>query len=165
MKKLLSILLGIAFMIDLKAQSYALDDAEASGHGRTNKSVYAEAGGGGLIFSANFDSRFPGTDNLGYRVGLGLFPRGNTIVTFPFGAYYLIGNAPSYFEVEATGTFATSEAKFRSHKANFFFYPHIAYRFNKNTGGFFFKVEGGPIFVAGKIYPFPGLGLGYTLGK
>lgn len=165
MKKLLLILIGVASMIYVKAQLNIDDDASTGGHAHTNKSVYGEAAGGGLIFSANFDSRFPGAANLGYRVGLGLFPGSNTIVTIPVGLYYLIGSAPNYFEVEATGTVGTSEANFEHHKSNFFFYPHIGYRFNKDSNALFFKIEAGPLFVAGKVYPFPGLGLGYTLRK
>lgn len=165
MKRSLLILLGLASMIHVKAQSFNVDDAGTSGKAPTNKSVYAEAGGGGLIFSANFDSRFPGTDNLGYRVGLGVFPSNNTVVTLPFGVYYLIGNEPNYFEVEVTAAVATSEYQFKSHKSIFFFYPHVGYRLNKTSNAFFFKIEVGAMFVGSEVVPFPGLGLGYTLGK
>ncbi len=166
MKKLLSFFLCFAFMIQVKAQVDKIDDAGTGGKASVNRSIYGEGGGGGLIFSANYDSRFPGTENVGYRLGVGFYPGSNNfVVTVPVGLYYLLGKAPNYFEMEVTAAVATSEANFKSHKSNFFFYPHIGYRYNKNTKGFFFKVEVGPLFVAGKVYPFPGLGFGYTLGK
>ena len=165
MKRSFLAILCIAAMIQLSAQVDVTGDMGAGRKTHTNKSFYGEAGGGGLIFSANFDARFPGAANLGYRVGLGVFPSSNTVVTVPVGVYYLIGDAPNYFEVEVTGTYASSEANFKSHKSDFFFYPHVAYRFNRNANAFFLKIEAGPLFVAGKVYPFPGLGFGYTLGK
>ncbi|MBS1919892.1 MAG: hypothetical protein JST17_06550 [Bacteroidetes bacterium] len=166
MKKPLSFFFCFAFMIQVKAQKDKIDVAYASGKISVNRSIYGEGGGGGIIFSANYDSRFPGAENVGYRVGLGFFPSlNNFVVTIPVGLYYLLGNAPNYFEMEVTTAVGTSEVNFKNHKSNFFLYPHIGYHYNKNTKGFFFKIEVGPLFIAGKVYPFPGIGFGYTLEK
>jgi hypothetical protein len=87
-----------------------------------NKTFIAELGGPGVLFSANFDSRFKATERLGwgYRVGVGYFPgeyrvytttsfgtnysyRTKTILSVPLGVNYLFGKANSdkMFEVGA----------------------------------------------------------------
>lgn len=165
MKKLLFVLLGFTSMITLKAQSDKIDDFTTSGSGTTSKSIYGEFIGGGLIFSANFDSRFSGAKNFGYRAGIGLFPAsGQAIITVPVGLNYLIGNAPSYFEIEATGTFVSTKAKTGSFKTtSIFFWPHIGYRYTKSSNSIFFKIDAGPLILTNKVFPWGGLGVGYTL--
>ena len=87
-----------------------------------NKTFIAELGGPGVLFSANFDSRFKATERLGwgYRIGAGYFPgdyrvytttssgtyynyRTKTTLSIPLGVNYLFGKANSdkMFEVGA----------------------------------------------------------------
>src|SRR5687768_5051746 len=80
---------------------------------QTAKAVYGEFGGNGLVFSANFDTRFSGEKGIGGRAGVGYAAAGGvSIVTFPLGLNYLIGNAPHYFELGAGVTFVTATVRF-----------------------------------------------------
>ena len=160
MKKLFLILLGALSCTCLKAQSESADIPA------TSRSIYVELLGSGLAFSANYDSRFSGSKGFGYRVGIGFIPlKGSTPLTFPLGVNAILGNGPSYLEVEATATILTStKANFNGKKASgIFFYPHIGYRYTKPTKSFIGRIVAGPMFFGSKVIPYAGLSLGYTL--
>ena len=160
MKKLCLILLGVVSITSLKAQS---DQPERT---VTSKTVYIELLGSGLVFSANFDGRFSGNKGLGYRIGMGFVPiSGRTTLTFPFGLNALLGHGPSYFEAEATATILTSSTgKFNGKEVSkVFIYPHVGYRYTKPTKSFFGRVCVGPMIFGGKVLPYAGHSLGYTL--
>ncbi|MCC7400636.1 MAG: hypothetical protein IT214_04035 [Chitinophagaceae bacterium] len=160
MKKLCLILLGVASITSLKAQS---DNTQGT---VTSKSVYIELLGSGLAFSANFDSRFNGRKGLGYRIGMGFVPLSRrTTLTFPLGVNAILGHGPSYFDAEATATILTSSSgKFNGKEVSrVFIYPHIGYRYTKPTKSFIGRVYVGPLIFSSKVLPFAGLSLGYTL--
>jgi hypothetical protein len=75
---------------------------------RPPQALFAELGGAGLIFSANYDRRFnKQVDGLGFRVGLGYsFLNDFKFTTLPIGLNYLIGNSERghYFEAGLNGT-------------------------------------------------------------
>lgn len=160
MKKLFLLFFGATVVTSLHAQS-----STTSGD-ITSKSVYVELLGSGLAFSANYDSRFSGSKKFGYRVGIGFIPLKNfTPLTFPLGVNAILGHGPSHLEVEATATILTSTSgKFNGKKpSGVFIYPHIGYRYTKPTKSFFGRIVAGPIFFGGKVIPYGGLSLGYTL--
>lgn len=160
MKKISLMLFGFVLLMNAKAQENSNPDGT-----KTSKAVYAELGGGGLFISANFDSRFKGNNGLGYRAGIGFLPVNRNVLTFPLGINTLVGRGPSYFEAEVTVTPATAKAKFNNRTSSVFIYPHIGYRYSKASGGFNFRVNGGPLIIASHVMPWAGLSFGYTLKK
>lgn len=161
MKKLFLVLLGIVSIISLKAQSDNNDGGTAA-----SRSVYLEVLGGGVGFSANFDSRFSGQKGFGYRVGIGMVPvTGSSVITIPIGFNYMLGRGSSHFVAEVTGTyFSDKNVKIHGSSDNFIiFYPHIGYRYTKPTKSFMGGVYVGPLILGGNTVPWLGLSLGYTL--
>lgn len=159
MKKIPLMLFGFVLLMNAKAQENSNPDGA-----RTSKAVYAELGGGGIIFSANFDSRFKGSNGLGYRAGIGFLPATNrSVLTFPLGINTLIGRGPSYFEAEVTVTPITAKASFHQRTSSIFIFPHIGYRYSKPESSFNFRIYGGPLIIAGDVIPWGGLSFGYTL--
>ena len=165
MKKVTLFILGlICITISSKAQTGKMDDSENSGP--ASKAVYGEFGGSGLVFSANFDTRFKGYKGLGLRVGVGYAGGGGTsIVTFPLGLNVLVGKGPHFFEVGATATFLTSAYDgFDEGSSTWFFHPHFGYRFTKPSNSFNGRIYVGPLIADGfTFFPFGGLSVGYTL--
>ncbi len=115
----------------INAQTNDIDDNPNKG-----RQIYSEFGGPGVIFSANFDSRFKKeTDlGLGYRIGLGFgisdqhyyynnsytdeygshyyvssYSETRSYVTIPLGINYILGkkSSPHSFEMGAGITFLT----------------------------------------------------------
>jgi hypothetical protein len=160
MKKLFLFFLTIIAVTTLQAQTGKSAEHPAS------KSVYAELLGGGIGFSANFDSRFIAQNGFGYRAGLGVVPlKGNTVITIPIGLNDLFGHGPSFFEVEVTGTILTKTSGTFNGKtvSPVFIYPHVGYRYSKPSKSFLGRIYAGPMFYGSNIIPFAGLSLGYTL--
>ncbi len=160
MKKLFLFFFGTLAMTTLHAQSAGSSEVA------TSKSVYAEVLGGGLAFSANYDSRFAGHNGFGFRAGLGVVPlKGNTVITIPLGLNDLFGHGPGYFEVEVTGTvFTETSGKFNGKSvSSVFLYPHIGYRHTRPSKSFLWRIYAGPMFYGSAVVPWLGLSLGYTL--
>ncbi|RYY37774.1 MAG: hypothetical protein EOP46_01405 [Sphingobacteriaceae bacterium] len=65
------------------------------------QTAFAELGGTGLIFSANYDTRFSKKrDGLGGRAGIGYISSDSeSILTVPIQLNYLLGNGNKFFEV------------------------------------------------------------------
>ena len=161
MKKISLLLFGIALILTAKAQENNNNNNNGVG---ASKAVYAELGGSGLGFSANFDSRFNGHNGLGYRVGIGFLPvTSQKVFTFPIGINTLIGKGPNYLEAEVTVTPTTAKVTFRKRISSFFILPHIGYRYSKPAGGFNFRIYAGPLIIVSHVVPWGGLSFGYTL--
>jgi len=165
MKKLICcILCSLLIGVVTKAQSGKSDESDNSGP--ATKAVYGEFGGSGLIFSANFDSRFKGHKGIGFRVGVGYAGGGGTsVVTIPLGLNFLAGRGPHYFEFGVSATLVTdSYSGFDEGSSNWFFHPHFGYRFTKPSNSFNGRIYVGPIIANGfTFFPFGGLSVGYTL--
>jgi len=158
MKKISLFLLGIALIFTAKAQE---NNSDRTG---TSKAVYAELGGGGIGFSANFDSRFQGHTGLGFHAGIGFLPASNrSVISFPIGINTLIGKGASHFEAEVTVTPITAKATFNKKTSSIFIFPHIGYRYTKPARSFNFRINAGPLIFVGKVIPWAGLSFGYTL--
>jgi len=148
-----------------------------------NKTFFAEVGGAGILFSANYDQRFTKSRlGLGYRVGLGftLVDKANytgtyynyrtsTVGTIPLGLSYIFGknNNPNTFEVGAGTTILTSKASVLNYneyrESNILGNFTFMYRRQPIDGGFAWRVGFTPIINNdGDIFPFVGLGLGYS---
>jgi hypothetical protein len=71
------------------------------------KSIYLEAGGAGLSYSINFDSRFNGESGWGWRGGLSYISRPDDIKMFsaPLQISYLLGKKTNFLELGAGLTY------------------------------------------------------------
>jgi len=178
MKKLTFTLLLLFVMIISIAQ-----DTKPS----TVKQFYTEMGGPGILFSANFDSRFAATKQTGWgmRAGIGftikddeefIDQNGNysyrvrTIPTLPIGINYLFGKETSAhtFEVGAGTTFLfqkTEMLNYESHQKAGYVMGFFSFMYRKQplNGGFTWRIGFTPLInTAGDIVPFAGVGIGYS---
>ena len=166
-----------------------ITQAQSNAGGKTSKLFYAEAGGPGVLFSANFDSRFkPDTRvGLGFRAGLGFtivdqttvtqtgtgYPNYNyrtrSIVTVPLGINYLFGKptSPNIFEVGVGFTVLSKKASILSYndykERGLLGHFEFMYRRQPVDGGFSWRIGFTPIInTDGDVFPFPAVGLGYS---
>jgi hypothetical protein len=156
----------ICTMLISFAASAQSDKSGAENSGPASKAVYGEFGGSGLLFSANFDSRFKGYKGLGFRVGVGMLAAGDgAVISFPFGINGLAGKGPHHFEYGATATLLTATyGGFDEGESAWFFMPHFGYRYTKPSNSFNGRIYIGPIIADGfTFFPFAGLSVGYTL--
>lgn len=160
-----------------------------SSTGKTVKQFFTEAGGPGILFSANFDSRLKPSDRIGwgFRAGLGFTlvdnqkeiaqPGGQvyygyrtmSIVTLPVGINYLFGKPGSanMFEVGAGVTVLSRKASVLNYndykEGSFLGHFEFMYRRQPVDGGFSWRIGFTPIInTEGNIFPFGAIGLGYT---
>ena len=156
-----------------------------------NKTFIAELGGAGILFSANFDSRFKATERLGwgYRIGLGFtntntreyYGTGlydyNTIrktpVTIPLGVNYLFGksNSDKIFEVGAGVTIFPAKISIQNvsnrwgdeyKQGNLIGHFTFMYRKQPIDGGYTWRIGFTPLIgTDGQIIFSAGVGLGY----
>lgn len=141
---------------------------------------YAELGGPGILFSANYDRRFTNSHlGVGGRIGLGfvsgyILPDSNgfwdpsSVVTVPVQLNYIFGkpNSPHTFEVGAGVTFAGKKIEvfdFYDDKASSIFgTASFMYRRQPINGGFTWRAGFTPIIAKGYIQAFGGVGVGYS---
>ncbi len=152
------------------------------------KQFFTEMGGPGIMFSANFDTRFSAKNHLGLgtRVGIGFTIKdgggyydvnGNwyensirTIPTLPFGINYLFGkgNSPHTFEVGAGATFLFQQVDiltYGSHRGESYFMGHFDFMYRRQpvNGGFSWRIGFTPLInTAGDIVPFGAAGFGFS---
>lgn len=69
------------------------------GEGARAQNVFVEIGGQGLLFTANYDTRFGNRRNgLGGRIGIGYIAAdGDNATTIPVSLNYLLGNSGKHF--------------------------------------------------------------------
>ena len=153
----------------------------------TVKQFYTEMGGPGILFSANFDTRFNSEKKLGLglRAGIGFTIKTNdetidqygnyitrvrTIPTLPVGINYLFGKetSPHTFEVGAGATFMFQKTRmlnYDSHQkeGSFLGFFTFMYRRQPVNGGFTWRMGFTPMInTAGDIVPFGAAGIGYS---
>jgi len=185
MKKSLSVIIamvGLTLTLDL---SLSAQDEKIAG-----KLVYSELGGPGVIMSANFDSRFTSSTQLGfgYRLGVG-FGIGRvkttwvdnqwdytyveslrrSYYTFPAGLNYIFGKPYSdhTFEVGAGVTFLTQKVSLYYYDVkkpgNLIGFFTFMYRYMPVNGGFLFRIGCTPIIgTSGDLCPMVAVGFGYA---
>ena len=158
----------------------AQEKNESSGPGQM--SFYAEVGGPGIVFSANFDSRF-NKSSLGFggRAGIGFITtdyyyntntggdyRTRSIATFPIQLNYIFGKPSSVhsFEVGLGATFTGKKIDLFGYDANnpsaIYGTASFMYRRQPKDGGFSWSVGFTPILGSGYIQPSGGVSVGYN---
>lgn len=147
-----------------------------------NKSFYAELGGPGILFSANFDSRFKKNPfGFGGRIGLGFVTttqdfnynanydyRTVSALTVPFQLNYLFGKLSSVhaFEVGLGITYVSKQLDifnfYNEQKANLFGTASFMYRRMPVNGGFSWRIGFTPLVGAGNVQASGGVSVGYN---
>lgn len=121
--------------------------------GARAQSVYGELGANGILFSANYDTRFSQSQKgLGGRIGFGfLGGSGGGVLTVPIGLNHLAGRGPHYFETGLGFTYATITGD-----DDFFggggklLVPSIGYRYQALGKGFVGRVVLSPLVNLGE---------------
>lgn len=132
------------------------------------QNVFVEIGAQGLLFTANYDTRFgKSRKGLGGRIGIGaLSADGSTLVTVPVSLNYLLGDGKNFFEIGLGATYG----KLSSDQDSFFGSGDqvigtmaFMYRLQPETSGFSFRGGFTPVFSSEVFLPYyAGLSLGYT---
>ncbi len=141
-------------------------------------SFYAEIGGPGILFSANFDRRFSNS-NIGWggRIGLG-FVSGyleesssgwdpSSVLTVPFQINYIFGKKgnPHTFEVGGGVTYVGKKIDvldFYDNPTQLFGSASFMYRRQPVNGGFMWRIGFTPLVANGYIQAFGGASVGYN---
>ncbi|TDQ06864.1 hypothetical protein [Pedobacter metabolipauper] len=135
------------------------------------QNVFVELGGQGLIFSANYDTRFGNRrDGLGGRAGIGYIGAdGDNITTVPISLNYLLGKGKNFFEVGLGATFTSLTASGESFifdegtSSSVIGTMSFAYRLQPVDSGFALRAGFTPVFSGTNFIPYyAGFSLGYT---
>jgi hypothetical protein len=133
----------------------------------TNKTVYGEIGGPGILFSANFDTRFTRKPTgLGLRIGLGYAPAwSSSAVTVPMGINFLAGKNKHYFEAEGGASFIhmfenqKDDLYSTDPQSEWIKYIYVGYRY-KSHDGFTARIGFCPLFGEGEVQPWMSISVG-----
>lgn len=154
----------------------------------SGKQVYVEMGGGGVLFSASFDSRFARGETLGagFRAGLGFGiysdylndddgyyfdMQTSSYVTIPVGINYIFGkkSSPHTFEIGMGVTALTRKVTLYTYNGgsgdNGYVIGHASfmYRRQPSNGGVTWRIGFTPIVgTSGDIWPSGAVGIGYA---
>ena len=180
MRKLLVILLTFtAISISVHSQG----ELKSKVPGQT--SFYAEVGGPGILFSANYDRRFkPSNLGLGGRVGLGFVTaysnsfdtinyyyyggRQVSALTVPLQVNYIFGkgSSPHTFEVGAGITYVSKKLDifnfYKNERSNLFGTFSFMYRRQPKDGGFTWRIGFTPLLANGYIQASAAAGVGFN---
>ena len=160
-------------------------DSQSNAAEPGSQSFYAELGGPGILFSANFDTRFNKSrtrTGLGARIGLGFVSGyivennsgygylGNpvSVVTFPVQLNYIFGkpNSVNAFEVGAGITIAGRKLDvfdfYDENSTSIFGTASFMYRRLPKDGGFSWRAGFTPLIAKGYIQPMVGASVGYN---
>ncbi len=189
MKKIsltLSLLVSVSFSFAQQIADSKADSLQKAAENTRARNIYVELGGPGLIYSANFDSRFAKKrDGLGGRIGAGyLNDDEQSIFTLPVGLNYLLGNGKHYFEMGLGATFLAyknelSRTYYDQYSGSSVTFENdneyygvnnngvlgtmtFGYRLQPTPSGFSFRAQFNTLFGYGNFTPFGGLSLGYT---
>lgn len=148
-------------------------------------SFYAEGGGPGIMFSANYDRRFHQSNlGIGGRIGLGFVTtydnyydtgqsyfyngRQRSIVTVPIQINYIFGksNSPHTFEVGGGFTYLSRKVDIfnynNNERTNLFGTFSFMYRRQPRNGGFSWRAGFTPLIANEYIQPSAGVSIGYN---
>lgn len=161
---------GIASAQEFRSQSSSdLRMKLPSGDDKRAQNVFVEIGGQGLLFTANYDSRFSKRrDGLGGRAGIGYIANeGDHATTIPLSLNYLLGKGRHFFEVGLGATIIATGGNesffFNGNNSNVIGTMSFSYRLQPVDSGFAFRVGFTPIFNKDFFIPYyAGLSLGYT---
>ena len=148
-----------------------------------NQSFYAELGGPGILFSANYDTRFKKSPfGLGGRVGLGfvsgyfqefdnngqLIGRDRSVPTVPVQINYLFGKPSSVnaLEIGAGVTYIGKKLDilnfYNDDRTQFLGTASFMYRRMPKEGGFSWRIGFTPLIAKSYIQPFGAVSVGYN---
>lgn len=167
MRKVYISLLLLSFLCICKPASAQRDVTHPENKRAQN--VFVELGGQGLLFTANYDTRFSNKRNgLGGRAGIGyISASGDHATTIPLSLNYLLGKDKHLFEVGLGATLLATGGNdsffFNGNTSNVIGTMSFAYRVQPIDSGFSFRVGLTPIFNSDFFLPYyGGLSLGYT---
>ena len=134
------------------------------------QNVFVELGGQGLLFTANYDSRFSKRrDGLGGRAGIGYISiGGDNASTVPLSLNYLLGKGRQFFEIGLGATLLATSGNdnsflFNENNSNIIGTMSFSYRLQPIDRGFSFRAGLTPIFNKNFFIPYyAGLSLGYS---
>lgn len=164
------LLLLIALFVSKNSNAQQIGD---SGTGRA-QNVFVELYGQGLVFSANYDTRFNNKrDGIGGRAGIGYVAIGNShATTIPIGLNYLLGKGKNFFEIGLGATYLSAKLSgddfftgdnSNTTGSNIIGTMSFSYRLQPINSGFALRAGFSPIFGNGFFVPyFPNFSLGYT---
>ena len=158
-----------------------LATAQAGERTTGQTSFFAELGGPGILFSANFDRRFTKSSlGIGGRAGIGFvsgyfddynynysdIPR--SIITIPLQLNYIFGkeNSVHTFEVGLGFTYIGRKVDIMDYSGDqqtqVFGTASFMYRRQPKNGGFSWRGGLTPLLAKGYIQPFAGFSVGYS---
>lgn len=133
------------------------------------QNIYVEFLGQGLLFTANYDTRFSNKRNgIGGRIGIGgIGGGGDSFVSIPVSLNYLLGEGKNFFEIGLGATYASvsgnSDSIFSDGGNTVIGTMSFMYRLQPIKSGFSFRGGFTPIFTKDGFIPYyAGLSLGYT---
>jgi hypothetical protein len=134
------------------------------------QNIFVELGGQGLLFTANYDTRFSNRrDGLGGRIGIGYIAEGgDNATTIPISMNYLLGKGRHFFEMGLGATLLATGGNdnsllFDENNSNVIGTMSFSYRLQPVDRGFSFRAGLTPIFNKDFFIPYyAGLSLGYS---
>lgn len=134
------------------------------------QNIFVELGGQGLLFTANYDSRFSNRrDGLGGRIGIGhIGENGDRATTVPISLNYLLGKEKHFFEMGLGASLMLiggdgDSLLFDENNSSVLGTMSFAYRLQPNDRGFSFRAGLSPIFNKNFFIPYyAGISLGYS---
>jgi hypothetical protein len=168
MKKIYPFLLVFPILFFFRPVS--AQDSRASLENKRAQNVFVEIGGQGLLFTANYDTRFSNKRNgLGGRAGIGYIAAdGDHATTIPISLNYLLGKDKHFFEVGLGATLLATRGSddsffFSDNESNLIGTMSFSYRVQPVDNGFSFRIGLTPVFNGDFFMPyFGGLSIGYT---
>ncbi|HTF03234.1 MAG TPA: hypothetical protein VK826_04380 [Bacteroidia bacterium] len=162
MKNILLSLAMLLTFVQLRAQEGTIDSTKIA-----RSTVYVELLGSGALYSLNYDRLFLKKDAFGLsaRVGLSYMTQVHSFY-IPVAINGLWGKRNHHLELSAGVTFILIQDEnniLKTTGTEIAYVPAIGYRFQKNDGGFFFRLVVLKFFpVEESVVIWGGLGLGYT---
>ncbi len=133
------------------------------------QNIYVELGAQGLVFTANYDTRFGNRrDGIGGRIGIGAIGGdGDSFVTVPVSLNYLLGDGKNFFEIGLGATYASlglnDDSFFGNGGSTVLGTMAFMYRLQPVKSGFSFRGGFTPFFNQDIFLPYyAGISLGYT---
>lgn len=122
-------------------------------------SFYLELVGMGRLYSVNYDRLF--TENFGARIGFMYFAADQfaffndvEILLIPTTLNFLVGTGKHKFELGAGPVFVSGSGVGWT--------GTIGYRYQKDEGGFMWRIGFTPLLAGGKFFPSGGISLGFS---
>jgi len=143
---------------------------ENKGNQNRAQNIFVELGGQGILFTANYDSRFSNRrDGLGGRIGIGYIAEGgDNATTVPISLNYLLGKGRHFFELGLGASLLATGGNdesflFDKNQSNIIGTMSFSYRLQPVDQGFSFRAGLTPIFNKDFFIPYyAGLSLGYS---